>query len=1507
MDAPHTEITAVRFRVQTDADRARDSHTIVRVCELFAGDTPVAKGPYDPHMGSTDPRYSCTSCGLSSKLCAGHPGHVDLPFPVVLPYAVPEIRRWLRVACLHCGAIVVNLGTARGQRILKMAATVRLAQASTLPYEGVPCPNCTRPHPKVSKFPDDHFSFQVELPSVGGGTRPRFMYAYQVRTVLERISDESVRLMGRDPATTHPRNLIMTVLQVPPVSIRPGIRLSGPAGHGASCHDINNILQYIIKSAGAAPPFDYERAIGREPPKEVADSMTGLQELVFNLIYGAGVTNNSRGNGKRGVIVGGRPAVSIGRRWPRKAGRIRRHLFGTRCWVVSRNTISGKSMIDPESVGIPESFARALQIEEVVQPNNITWLMQFFLNGRRQYPGASRVRRASTDTVHDVEGLLRTGQMLEVGDRLWRDVITGDCALFNRQPSLTRSAIGLHRVVVMRSTSAGDDSGLPHPPEEKSTQFNVLSTPLYNADFDGDEMNLIPLSQPGPRAECLVLASVAGSFISTKNSRPVIGMVQDSVIGSCLLSLVPKMNKIYAMSIFENSGLAPPDLSHMRPDDTISGRELISILLAATPINLSRRPSWYSELAVPYMHFAPEDTHTRIERGRLVSGVLDKATVGDSAGGGVFHKISRSFNPREAIRVMSALQRMTINLLDQRGFTVSFADMIMPDETNEKIQKIVADMRRESEAITERLLDGQIVPPLGMTTHDYYERLQREALKAPDEILGPIYSSMDMETNGFYQMIAAGSKGNPKNVINVSGSVTQIIVRDRRIEAHGGGIGRTLAYYQNGDTSPEASGFVPGCYANGLTAAGHYMGSIIGRNDLTNKALTTAVTGYDNRKSIMALQSCIVGPMRETWGPGLAQALYGDDGMDARQIEQVPYPIAAMSNKELRESFKIPSAASQPKWVTAEIDQLIADRDHFRQIFLDVERSDFSNLVPSTIPLAVNVESIAQEVFGGRESATEPSLADLETMHKMVTEFCSKLVYLLLNHYQEQAGNPAPPHMSAATEMLRRIVRASLGSRKLHEHKATPELLLALFDAIRMRYQRSLIAPGEAVGVLASQAVSEPLTQYMLDSHHRSVSGGTSKAGIERPHEIFSARGIKDEKTPEMLIRGLAPDETGKMVITSDRAILQELADSIKVLSLSQVAMAWDILLEPFIGGRSSKDDQLCPDFAEDVEWVDEFIANTPLPSTPSDLSFWCVRIQLSRIGLMMKSITLESVVSRLRMMCPFAHFVHSPEGRIEKFPDPIMRVYLRASVFSRGSKKTLSSFVPSATLRAAIKAAERKIPKGNRSDAERLAESIFMGMFNAPIRGVPGITDARVEKIARHGIDDDGKLVRINSEHAIRTTGTNLPGILMYEAVDADSVVTSSIGDTIATLGIEAGRARIIMEIGRIMGSRQPSKRHLQIYADQMTRTGTFTSLEYGGIKKREPNNVLLRAGTHGPLGVLVQAPLDKVENRLYGMAAPMMLGSVPRLGTNSVELIVDKDFVSKNRKSTHQILDDL
>ncbi|HVE13102.1 MAG TPA: hypothetical protein VNI01_06890, partial [Elusimicrobiota bacterium] len=204
---------------------------------------------------------------------------------------------------------------------------------------------------------------------------------------------------------------------------------------------------------------------------ELDRSLSNFEQLVYDSIKGSQSTSAVQGNsGRRGLVVGPRALHSYLKGLSQKSGRIRANLLGGRVFSVSRSTISGDTRLRLDEVGIPLGFARTLQVEEVVQEANRDRLLPFFLNGRSRYPGCTLLLRRATGELHDVA--LQREPLLETGDVLWRDVVTGDRVFFGRQPTLEISSIGSHRAVVTRD------------PSLDTLRFNVLACENYNADFN---------------------------------------------------------------------------------------------------------------------------------------------------------------------------------------------------------------------------------------------------------------------------------------------------------------------------------------------------------------------------------------------------------------------------------------------------------------------------------------------------------------------------------------------------------------------------------------------------------------------------------------------------------------------------------------------------------------------------------------------------------------------------------------------------------------------------------------------------------------------------------------------------------------------------------------------------------------------------------------------------------------------------------------------------------------
>lgn len=1437
MEAPLGELEEVVFAVAGDAENRRDAVAVVKKWEIYdtsANPQPVAGGVHDPRMGTIDSHYTCVTCRQGRRRCPGHPGRLEMRAPLPSPMFINEIRRWLRVVCHECGTLMVDASRAAG-----VPASRRFATLVKTDTKGAACPGCGAIHPTVVKVPDDSFGFEVESGPPRERKTERLSPA-RIRAILERVTDATVAAVGR-PLTSHPRRLMVRDVLIAPNTIRPGVRMgAGPVGP-ASHHDLTNVIRYLVKQNSDFPDAMPER-LGPELERRVQLA----EQVYFEMIVGSPLARaSSKSNARRSIQVGSRPTTSIARNFARKQGRFRRNLLGKRSWRVGRSTISGNPHLKPDEVGVPVAFARVLQVEETVQEHNRERLRKFYLNGAARYPGCSRIVKRSNGRTYRVESLGQDAR-LEIGDVVFRDVVDGDFAHLNRQPSLERSSIGVHRVVII------------HDPDVHTLQLNVLACANYNADFDGDQMNIWVSHSIMARVEAEIMSSFANWFISSKNGVPVNGEIQDSVIGSFELTRDGvEMDKLHLMRLFSTARVEPPDLSGFAPDHLFSGRDAVSFLLAETPINYVGTPTWFDKKLEPYLDYSPSEIRTEIRQGKMLSGVLDKRSIGEGAGSGIFHQIASDYGPRKALDLVFALQQVSINFLRNQGFTVSASDMILSPEAQFAVQAEVAALLADSKNNLDRLIRGDLTPPIGMTTREYFERLQIEALKTPDSVLGPILDSMVPDQNGLFKMIGSGSKGKKPNLVHISGTEGQTEINNARV-AEQFGYRRANVFFPAHSTDPRSRGFIPDNYIVGMDSRAAIAAAKAARHDLISKALATAVTGFLQRKSTMANQGSVVDNHRRlVKDQAVVQLLYGEDGLDPRRAENVRFRSVQVSDDRLRELFYIEDAGAAQPDVDAAFAAICADRVAFRRALSAFQGTRFGPVsldiraMPVDVARAVRDSKISH---GERKRPAPPK--ELSSMIRQVADFCRKLVYVHGNEAMEAAGRRMPVHLAAATAQLQMLVRAELSPPILS--RLEPAQLAAILETVRFKYAQALIDYGTAAGIIATQAVSEPLIQYMLDSHHRSVGSGTDTAGIQRPLEIMAARPPEAERSPEMKISPLPEFEHSE-------AKVAELANQIELMPFERFVASWALLLEPI-------DALQFPTFSGDRRWIADFLRHHPLLPKPTDLTNWCMRFVLNKSEMVLKGMDLATIVERLRAVVAGAYVVHTSEN----VSSITVRVWLRAP-------------------RRAEDISEEKVLGRLRSE-----------VLPAVIRGVPRITNARVVPATRFVEQPDGSFAA-KKVFAVATTGSNIYGVLLNPMVDPTRVVSSSIGETIQIFGLAAGRDTIVREIRRFMGASAPSERHLQVYADEMVRTGRWTSLEFRGIKDRERKNVLLRMGASAPRMVLEEAALNNTSGKVSGLIPSLIAGRAPALGTTWNTFVVDEDYVRENTRTVDSVLDTL
>jgi len=1440
---PYGEISSILLHVLGSEDNKRDSFVNVKYPDSYRANMPYPGGIYDLHMGTTDPELECSTCQHKKKLCLGHPGVVDLKYPVQNPLYLKEIQKWLKIICFNCGKPVLE------DSVLEEIASKRIRKDKILREYVVKvgtniknrvCAHCENIHPHVTKIKTDNISIFIELYDQSGGKSRMLthtqLYPHKIREILQKVSRETCLKLGK-PLICHPSKFILDNLRAPPNTIRPDIKKLG--GGRSNNNDVTVLLQNIVKVNEKFPD---------QIPEEISDDLDKdiklLEMHVYEMIKGSSgtskqsLTNNSK-----------KPLTSIAKRLPRKHGRIRRNLMGRRANHMARSFITCDPSLRIDEIGLPMSIARNLQMPVHVRDYNYKQCEIYFMNGVDRYPGCTQIEKKTTGSFHHVDKVSKDFK-LEIGDIIYRDLIDGDIVDFNRQPSLEPSSISAMSIRVL--------------PEGETIRMNVLACPLFNADFDGDAMNvLIPRSSRTVN-EIKQLSSPKERFIAYKNGAPVIGEAQDSLIGTAELTRSEtRMDKLHAMRLFGQLDVYQ-DFSTYNKDSTITGRNTISFLLKNTNrlVNFTRRAKYYDAGQKEYREYKEDDINVEIDRGELNTGILDKASVGEGSSGGIFHIIHNQYGPDAALESSYQIQQMALAYLFNRGVTVSIRDLIMKPESRKEIHDIESTLIAESRQITDNLNKGKIIAPLGKTIEEHYEELQMAALDPGDQFWPPILKSIDPEVNNFDKLIMYGSKGKLSNFKNVSTAVGQIEINGERMPNLFGR--RTLAYFTRYDSDPEARGYIPDSYISGMGVAAFIFHAMENRYQLINKGLSTSITGMYNRMAVKNLEPIIVDNNRRVNKSGrMIQLIYGSDGVDPRYLEKVFFPTmkASLTTKELEAQFKHRDTAHKTA-CEAEFKQLLVDREMYTNMFINNERSGGAGVIyKDNAFMPVNVKRIIEDtIYNLRLKKTKSSLNPTTTIKK-VQDLCDSIIYCLLNDTQEIQKSLPPMYMQNATLLLKILIRSHLNVENLIRHKVNDNALDIIIRDIKMTYKKSLISYGTAVGIIAAQSISEPMTQMVLDSHHHSGTASTKKKGMGRIREILNVRATDGMKSPTMLL-DVVPE------FRHNKEKVQEIANHIEMLSVRQFIRNWKIFYEPY--GKPEH-----PDYKDESKLIREFEKYNPNIKQPSNLINWCIRLSISKTMMIEKQMKMSNIYTAIRKKFPFTHIVYS----VDNAETMIVRIYLK-----QANSISKSSFITVSAMRYLVDS-----PKG---------------ILDTVVRGVNGIKATYLKESNMSTKQSDGS-VKVEKGYKIFCDGTNMNGVLMNPCIDHTTVQTDSIVEMKQHFGIEAGRLKAMQELREQIGD-AASYRHFTIPVDEMSYTGEMTSIDRYGSAKRN-SSFMLRISDASPLSVIEESAINASMDRLNGVSPPIMVGRNPHVGDLYNTFKLDEEFISERIKNLDTLLDEL
>ncbi len=802
---------------------------------------PIDGGLIDQRLGVIDPGLKCKTCGGRAKICPGHFGHIELVRPVIHPEFAKTIYLLLQSTCKDCHRILLNekqVGDLKptiesfmraddNNKEISLQTSIESEDKSMSIIKKLKtvkkCPYCGAVQGKLKL------------------DRPTFFYmngnrlkSDEIHDWLAKISDDDLALLGIDGTVTRPEWFVISYLLVPPVNVRPSITLeSGERSEDDLTHKLVDIIRTNQR---------LEQDIDAGAPQIIIDDLWELLQYQVTTYFN---------NETPGVPVARhrstRPLKTLAQRLKGKEGRLRYNLSGKRVNFSARTVITPDNYIDMDELGVPQKMAEVLTIPFYVTKWNIDHAKKLLSN--TSYPlvlnhiSKEGVRKRVADTNR--EELLAA---LQPGDIIDRQLMDGDVVLFNRQPTLHRISINAHLARILPGNTF---------------RLNLASVTPYNADFDGDEMNMHVPQTLEAQAEARLLMNISTSIISPRNGLPVVVALEDVLIGVYELTKDDSYyTKDEAARLLASIGVY--ELPKESKKGLYFGKDIFSMMLR-------------DDLDFEYTDKKNPKNNATISKGKLVKGHVSSKLIGKR--GALLLYIYNKYGPEEAKKFLDDVSKLAGRAVYTFGMSISMRDYYEGSLGGER-EKIISDTLNEANELLNKYKDGTLEALPGYTRKQTYELEVFTRLNIARSIAMDAIRSKLTIKNKAMLMIDADARGNIMNFSQISMFLGQQSVRGGRPSR--GYDGRILPYFRRKDRNPANRGFVKSNFIEGLDFVDYYMHAMGARDSAMGKPLVTAVSGYLMRRLVNAMQDFYVDSdlSVKDAGGSLIETIYGGDGID---------------------------------------------------------------------------------------------------------------------------------------------------------------------------------------------------------------------------------------------------------------------------------------------------------------------------------------------------------------------------------------------------------------------------------------------------------------------------------------------------------------------------------------------------------------------------------------------------------------------------------------------------
>ena len=948
--------------------------------------------------------------------------------------------------------------------------------------------------------------------------------------------------------------------------------------------------------------------------------------------------------------------------------------------------------------------------------------------------------------------------------------------------------------------------------------------------------------------ELALIADVKKQIINPCSSTPIIKFKQDTPAGIYLLTEKKKEMDWHEVM---NMCMLLYDF-----DPTIIEKK---------NINTHQLFSYIIPEMINYQEYKDGEKKVDINNGELLLGKID----GKILTGKLITFIWDRYGPKKTKTFIDNAQRLSEAFLLHKGFTVGYKDSI-PDV---EFKKQIVDMIEKKNIESLHLLT-EIENNPDLLDIDTFEKSLLSILQTVKPDVGKLARKHLDSTNNFFVMVDSDAKGSDNNLGAILCGKGQDVLKYQRIPKSVNG--RTLPHFCYNDDTPKGRGYILNSYNDGIEPAEFWFYHQAGREGIVNTAVKTAETGYQQRKMIKAMEDIMVmydGTIR-TSNNIILQIMYGDNQLDQTMQKLVPLHVLAMGKTKLENKYK---------FNTSEINKLISDKNinSNQKDLLIQKNNEFYQDLKDRRDMMRELQVKSRAIYSNlQEMYFQPVnytriINDIKNLNNMDEEKLSPLYVLdQIEYILDHKNTPLIYYSSAEKSKIKaenEIKYKFLFRLALMEYLAPKrciieyELNKTKFDLIVKEiielFNKTLIQPGDMVGIVSAQSMGEPLTQMTLSSFHKSGSGVAGLQGTPRIRELLGY--TKNIATPVMFIYM-------KNEYKQNKSVVNKIASSLRYTIMKNLVKKIEIIYDPN-NVYSEKDE---------IETKSIFYIGSKSPGDIGSMS-WLFRIFLSRETL------LDYDINMLDIKLRFVQFWNNKFADLTNVKKNI-KDFINKINYACILTNFTNSPIPMVHVRFEL----------NNIDNKTLLEiqDIIINKFN--IKGDEAIS--KIDEIAfdaNLSFNNEEEESSTEKEYVIYTQGINYQKIRLNPYIDQNKTICNDIDTIYRLYGIEAARSALIREIDSVFqnGGSNINYHHITIVCDLMTNSGIITSIDRHGINRLE-TDPLAKASFEKTIEVLINAAVFNETDFMRSVSSRIMIGKVFKGGTGLCEVLLDNEILENS-----------